>query len=63
MPPPSDLQRLIHRLTNQLGVILANAELLEAKAPDDATRRRAGQVVAKALEAIETANEIRQSIG
>ncbi|HWP99383.1 MAG TPA: hypothetical protein VNK92_02820 [Vicinamibacterales bacterium] len=44
-------------------MILANAELLEAKAPDDATRRRAGQVVAKALEAIETANEIRQSIG
>ena len=29
-----DLRTLIHRLNNQLGVILAHAELLEAKAPD-----------------------------
>ena len=29
-PSSPDLARLFHRLNNQLGVILANAELLEA---------------------------------
>ena len=32
-----DLRTLIHRLNNQLGVILAHAELLEAKASDPAS--------------------------
>ena len=36
-----DLQALFHRLNNQLGVLLAQAELLEAKAADDAGRARA----------------------
>jgi hypothetical protein len=54
-----ELGLLFHRLNNQLGIILANAELLEAKAPDDALRARAGQVVNSVLEAMMTAREIR----
>jgi len=55
-----DLRALFHRLNNQLGVILAHAELLEAKAGDSANRARAAQVVASALDAMGTAKEIRQ---
>lgn len=54
-----ELGLLFHRLNNQLGIILANAELLEAKAADDALRARAGQVVNSVLEAMMTAREIR----
>lgn len=54
-----ELGLLFHRLNNQLGIILANAELLEAKAVDDALRARAGQVVNSVLEAMMTAREIR----
>jgi hypothetical protein len=50
---------LFHRLNNQLGIILANAELLEAKLADDSTRARASQVVASVLDAMATAREIR----
>jgi hypothetical protein len=50
---------LFHRLNNQLGIILANAELLEAKAGDEMTRARASQVVASVLDAMATAREIR----
>ena len=50
---------LFHRLNNQLGIILANAELLEAKASDESERARAGQVVNSVLEAMATAREIR----
>jgi hypothetical protein len=54
-------QRLLfHRLNNQLGIILAHAELLEAKATDDMNRARAAQVIASALEAMGTATEIRR---
>ena len=56
----SELRLLFHRLNNQLGIILAHAELLEAKATDDASRNRAGQVVASALDAMGTAKAIRQ---
>lgn len=59
MSDPVDLRALFHRLNNQLGVILAHAELLEAKASDSANRARAAQVVASALEAMGTAREIR----
>lgn len=56
---PVDLRTLFHRLNNQLGIILANAELLQAKAGDETTRARAGQVVTSVLEAMTTAREIR----
>ena len=54
-----DLGLLFHRLNNQLGIILANAELLEAKSPDEMARARAAQVVASVLDAMTTAREIR----
>ena len=54
-----DLGLLFHRLNNQLGIILANAELLEAKLADGTTRARASQVVASVLDAMATAREIR----
>ena len=59
-PLESELRLLFHRLNNQLGIILAHAELLEAKTADDANRARAGQVVASALDAMGTAKAIRQ---
>ena len=55
----SDLGLLFHRLNNQLGIILANAELLEAKSADEHARARSAQVVASALDAMTTAREIR----
>ena len=63
MEASTDLRLLFHRLNNQLGIILAHAELLEAKAPDDMNRARAAQVVASALDAMSTAQEIRQLAG
>jgi hypothetical protein len=60
MDEAPDLRLLFHRLNNQLGIILAHAELLEAKAGDDANRARASQVVSSTLEAMGTAKEIRR---
>jgi hypothetical protein len=57
--PPGNFSALFHRLNNQLGVILANAELLELRAADDASRARAAQVVASAIAAMTTARELR----
>ncbi len=54
-----DLGMLFHRLNNQLGIILANAELIEAKSADEPGRVRAGQVVLSVLDAMATAREIR----
>ena len=54
-----DLGLLFHRLNNQLGIILANAELLEAKLKDEVSRARATQIVSGVLEALTTAREIR----
>jgi hypothetical protein len=54
-----ELRLLFHKLNNQLGIILAHAELLESKAADDMSRARAAQVVASTLEAMGTAKEIR----
>jgi hypothetical protein len=51
---------LFHRLNNQLGIILAHAELLEVKAASEADRTRATQVVTSVLDAMGTAREIRQ---
>ena len=57
-PPDQDLHELFHRLNNQLGIILAHAELIELKAPDEANRARASQIVASALDAMGTSREI-----
>lgn len=55
--------RLFHQLNNQLGIILANAELLESRLTDPTHRARAGQVAASALDAISTAQQLRQLYG
>lgn len=55
-----ELRVLFHRLNNQLGIILAHAELLESKAADAPSRARAAHVVAGALEAMGTVREIRR---
>jgi hypothetical protein len=55
-----ELRLLFHQLNNQLGVVLAHAELLEAKSPDATHRARAEQVVKSVLEAMGTAKEIRR---
>ena len=56
----TDFRALFHRLNNQLGIILAHAELLEAKAVDEGSRARAAQVVTSVLDAMGTAKEIRR---
>ena len=63
MDDSPELRLLFHRLNNQLGIVLAHAELLEAKAPDDVNRARAAQVVASALDAMTTVQEIRRLAG
>lgn len=63
MEPPPDLSQVFHRLNNQLGVILANAELLETRLTDETQRARAGQVVSGALEAILAVQDLRRIIG
>jgi hypothetical protein len=60
MDESPELRLLFHRLNNQLGIVLAHAELLEAKAPDEKNRARAAQVVASTLEAMGTAKDIRR---
>jgi hypothetical protein len=55
-----ELQALFHRLNNQLGVLLAQAELLEAKAADDASRVRAAEMVSSTLATLSTVREIRR---
>ena len=60
MEESPELRLLFHRLNNQLGIILAHAELLEAKSADDANRARATQVVTSVLEAMATAKDIRR---
>ncbi len=61
--PGPDIVSLFHRLNNQLGVILANSELLESKLADDAQRVRAAQVVTGALEAIGTVQHLKRAVG
>jgi hypothetical protein len=60
MSDPLDLRLLFHRLNNQLGIILAHAELLQTKAPDDANRARAAQIVSATLEAMTATRELRE---
>ena len=58
-----DQKALLHKLNNQLGVILAHAELLETKAPDAAQKARASQVVNAALQAMAVSRELRDTVG
>ena len=59
--PATDLPRLFHRLNNQLGIILAHSELLEATTTDEGASARAAQMVSSVLDAIGTAREIRRT--
>ena len=61
-PQAEELRLLFHQLNNQLGIILACAELLEIKAADDSSRSRASEVVAKVLDALGTTKQIRQQV-
>jgi hypothetical protein len=61
-PQAEELRLLFHQLNNQLGIILACAELLEIKAVDDTSRSRASDVVAKVLDALGTTKQIRQQV-
>lgn len=56
--PDPDLRLLFHQLNNQLGIILAHAELLELKVADEGHRARAAQVVSSVLDAMGTARKI-----
>jgi hypothetical protein len=58
----AELTQLFHTLNNQLGIILSHAELIEAKAQDDAQKARATQVVTSTLEALATSRQIRLTI-
>jgi hypothetical protein len=58
-----ELTGVFHRLNNQLGIILANAELLEARLTEETQRARASQVVSGALEAISTIQDLRRLVG
>jgi len=59
MSEADDIRLLFHKLNNQLGIILSHAELLEAKAADEANRARASLVVQSVLDAMGTTREIR----
>jgi hypothetical protein len=50
---------LFHQLNNQLGIVLAHAELLELKAVDESQRARAAQIVTSVLDALRTSRELQ----
>lgn len=53
------LRTLFHRLNNQLGIVIANAELLEARVTNPAARARATLVIESAFQAMATVRELR----
>lgn len=56
----SDRAALFHRLNNQLGIILANAELLETRLREHGSNHtRAVQIVGSALDALSTIQDIK----
>ena len=58
----ADSKELLHKLNNQLGVILAHAELLETKSQDASQKARASQVVNAALLAMAVSRELRDTV-
>jgi hypothetical protein len=54
------MSRLFHKLNNQLGIVLAHAEMLEEKAVDGGQREHAARVVSSVLDALSTSREIRR---
>jgi hypothetical protein len=61
-PEADSLSILFHRLNNQLGISLAHAELLEARAIDESNRARAGHVIKAVLEAMSIAKDLRSQV-
>jgi hypothetical protein len=61
-PGAGDLRVLLHRLNNQLGIILAHAELLESKAADESQRARATEIVSASLTAMTVTRSIRNHV-
>ena len=59
-PASDEMGRLFHRLNNQLGIVLAHAEMLEEEARDQAHREHATRVVSSVLDALGTSREIRR---
>ena len=60
-PKASDeMNRLLHRLNNQLGIVLAHAEMLEEKSMEEVQRQHASRVVASVIDALNTSREIRR---
>jgi hypothetical protein len=53
---------LFHKLNNHLGIVLVNAELIEAKCPDEGTRTRAADVVQAAVSALNAVKEIHRQL-
>ena len=53
---------LFHQLNNQLGIVLAHAELLESKAADELQRARAQQIVTSVLDALRTSKALQQPV-
>ncbi len=51
---------LFNQLNNQLGIILAHAELIEARAVTESERARAAQIAASALDAMMTVRVLRE---
>lgn len=63
-PDGASAGALLHQLNNQLGIILANAELLESRLQEqDRNRARAAQIVASAIDAISTVQDISARTG
>ena len=59
----ADLRTLFHQLHNQLGIILANAELLESRSGSNDATVRASHIVSSTVEAIALADSIRDCTG
>ncbi len=56
-----ELRSIFHTLNNQLGIVLAHAELLESKAGTEMERARAAQVVTSVLDVMGTTRLLRRS--